>query len=217
MVKEELCDEVRNEAELLVTQLAEMEASLQQQQQATHEYSGSSSSVSLANEVVDIDDYIERASVKSSNLQNSTKMSSSKHSSYSQNPGSEQKSTKKPQNRKDSDNNNQDTTNNTSLLLSQQAHSYLGSSGGCAIAYQEDFNASYIAEFRRTECFQDWCKKNRKRLEHSLFKLDELTNGEECLQEIQNTQVNRGLLLESEPATQAGNYLILYYLGFDSW
>lgn len=213
MVKEELCAEARSEAELLVNQLAGMEASLQRQQEATHEYSSCSSSISLANEVVDIDDYIERASVKSSNPQSSTKMSSSKYSSYSLNPGSEQKNAKKSQNRRDSDSNSQDT-NNTSLLLSQQAQSYLGSSGGCAVAYQEDFNASYIGEFRRTECFQDWCEKNRKRLEHSLFKLDEFATGEDC---IQDRQINTGLQLELEPATQAGNYLILYYPRFDPW
>jgi hypothetical protein len=60
MVKEDLCNELRQEADNLVNNLIALELKTQ-----TSFSSSSSSTVSLANEVVDIDDYIERASIKS--------------------------------------------------------------------------------------------------------------------------------------------------------
>ncbi len=56
LVKEEIFGELKNEAETLIGQIAEME----QQNVGVQLGSSSSSATSLANEVVDIDDYIER-------------------------------------------------------------------------------------------------------------------------------------------------------------
>jgi len=58
-------------------------------------------------------------------------------------------------------------------LVLQAAESYLGSSSSAHTCYQEDFNASYVGEFRRTECFRGWSEKNRERLRRDLFRLEQ--------------------------------------------
>ena len=61
MLKEDLCNELRCEADNLINNLQAGETAPAH----TNFSSSSSSTTSLANEVVDIDEYIERASIKS--------------------------------------------------------------------------------------------------------------------------------------------------------
>lgn len=76
MIKEELCEETRCKTEILMNQIATLES----YQQANFS-SNSSSTISLDNDVIDIHDYIESASIKSSvkSSKNNLAHSNSKH------------------------------------------------------------------------------------------------------------------------------------------
>lgn len=175
MLKEDICEEARCEAEVLVNQITSLELSQQQFS------SSSSSTASLANEVVDIDDYIERASMNKSSTRSSKKkinsnMKSAKYSSYSLNPGTE-KPSKSQKSRKNSMNQSLHSLNSNNILMSAQ--NYLSSTCSNHVSYRDDYNSAYLTEFKKTECFMDWSDANRKKLETNLFKLNELSSGNE--------------------------------------
>ncbi len=63
------------------------------------------------------------------------------------------------------------TGTSTTLTLAQD---YLNSTDTNHVTYADDYNTSYLAEFKQTECFLDWIDANRQRLEVSLFKMNEM-------------------------------------------
>lgn len=177
LVKEEIHMELRQEADVLVAQLTELEMSnLTQQNKEVGVGSSSSSSASLANEVVDIDEYIERASVvRSSTKSSKKKLTSAKFSTYSLNPGNEPTNVSKSGKSLKTANQSQyslDLSSASSTLVSAQ--NYLGSSNSNTSGFSEDFSAAYLGEFKLTECFNNWIEANRGKLEISLFKMNEM-------------------------------------------
>lgn len=195
MVKEDLCNETRYEAENLVSQLMSYDLT----QQASYS-SSSSSTISLANEVVDIDDYIERASTKTSERGSKKEqgLKSARYSSYSINA---EKSSHKnsPKSRKSSIDQSVHSLNPTNSTL-VSAQNYLNSTSTSHIAYHDDFNSQYLAEFKKTECYQTWADVNCSRLENNLFKLNEWLDAD--LKETNNMLSQ----LSVENTNQTGNY-----------
>jgi hypothetical protein len=154
MVKEDICNQVKNELESVLTTI-----------NAEVNTSSCSSTNSLNNEVIDIDDYIEKVNspaAKSDDSMASTNMSDNANGSYL----GETKTNKKhdKQNRKSS-------TSSSSTSTLSNAQSYVGQYNSY-LEYYEDFNSHFINEFRKTDCYKEWYELNRAKLEKSLFKYD---------------------------------------------
>jgi hypothetical protein len=119
--------------------------------------SSSSSSSRLPNEVVDIDDYIEKVSVKQINLNDQAQSEQDNQQSNSNDNESSSSSFKiKKKNRKSS------IVSVSSNILSNSSHS----------DFREDFNSNYINELRNTEWYKEWSELNHDKLASSIFKLD---------------------------------------------
>jgi hypothetical protein len=146
IVKEDICELILNEMNTILLSLNNEKFA-----------SSSSSSSSLPNEVVDIDDYIEKVSVKQINLNDQAQSEQDNQQSNSNDNESSSSSFKiKKKNRKSS------IVSVSSNILSNSSHS----------DFREDFNSNYINELRNTEWYKEWSELNHDRLSSSIFKLD---------------------------------------------
>ena len=144
MVKDDLCTDLKYEIESIVNML-----------NFENNYSSSSSTLSLENEVVDIDEYIE----KGNKPINGEKQDSPRNSHNSLN-GS-QKSAKKKKSRKNSN------SSFTASISSLQAY-VLGSNSH--LNYRDDFNPNFVNALRLTDSFKHWYELARPKLEKDIFK-----------------------------------------------
>lgn len=142
IVKEDACLKLKTELEgLLIGMNSELNTS------------SSSSQTSLENEVVDIDEYIDKVS----NLGDFEQM--------------DRKSKKNEKNEKKENRKNSVSTASTSSISSSQ-YFYVMQHTNSFSAYREDYNTNFVSEFKRTDCFAAWSEKNRAKLEKSLLKYD---------------------------------------------
>jgi hypothetical protein len=119
---------------------------------------------SVVNEVVNIDDYIDR--VNNDNQEGKTEANTSVAAiDLSSKAASELTKSS--------------TTVSTLSVLSNQ-YFYCLEELNSYLDYRDDFNSSYLGEVRKTSWFKSWLEANRSKLEKSLFKFD-LTEVESLL------------------------------------
>ena len=155
MLKEEICNQIKCELDAILTHLSNEPA---------NETSSCSSTASLSNEVIDIDEYIEKVNKPTANTNNASDpdlISSPNNNNTNHDIVS---SNKKANRRRKS----------SSGSLTSTASSY-SSQYTSHVDYREDFNSSFLNEFKKTECFKEWYESNRASLELSLFKYDKST------------------------------------------
>ena len=132
----------------------------------TNYSSSSGSQASLANEVIDIDDYIDRVN---NNNNNDEQLSINNRKSL--NVNSERKSS---------------STSSTSTLSSSKYYLLQSNSQS---DYRDDFNSNYINELKKTNFFKQWYDLNKLRLEKTLLKFD-AQSLEIQLQQLNSTSPN---------------------------
>lgn len=155
MVKEDLCNELRCEIEAELVKLNNESINIACS-------SSNSSTLSLAtnnknNDVVDIDDYIEKSNTSTTAPTTAE---------------TEEKKQKKRNKLKLSRKNSSNHSLTNSSTLSSISSSYLNADF-TYLNYKDDYNAGYLSEFKQTDCFKEWYDANRSKLEGSLFKMPE--------------------------------------------
>lgn len=132
----------------------------------TNDTSSSSSTVSLTNEVIDIDDYIEKVSNIGNNANNDHELTSS--------PNTTTPTGNNHDNLNKKSNGSHRRRKSSTGSLTSSASSY-SSQYTSHTDYREDFNSLFLNDFKKTECFKEWYEMNRANLEISLFKYDKTT------------------------------------------
>lgn len=151
MLKEDICNQIKLELDTILMHLNSNEA--------VNDTSSSSSTISLSNDVIDIDDYIEKV-----NSNTDSDLVSSPNNHETMENGQRSGSHKKINRRR----------KNSSGSLTSIASNY-SSQYTSHMEYREDYNSSFLNEFKKTESFKEWYERNRAKLEISLFKYDKLT------------------------------------------
>ncbi len=157
MIKEDICNQIKLELDSILMHLSNNET--------VNDTSSSSSTISLSNEVIDIDDYIEKVNQNSNpNASDPDLVSSPNNHETIMEDSQRNGSHKKTNGRR----------KNSSGSLTSIASNY-SSQYTSHMEYREDFNSSFLNEFKKTESFKEWYELNRANLEVSLFKYDKLT------------------------------------------
>jgi hypothetical protein len=151
IVKEDVCLRLKNELEsILFAMVSDTSPSAS---------GGDSSSGSLENEVVNIDDYIEKVNNTNGNGNNAENQAGNKFDTMT--TPRVKKSSKKNSHKNSLSSNSSLTSTIQYYNLLQQSNAYSD--------FREDFNSHFVSEFKRTDCFRAWQEANRLSLEKSLF------------------------------------------------
>jgi len=165
IVKEDLCNEIRNELEMEIIKLNNEETS------SSPVHSSNSSTLSLSNNnnnnikmknnnhVIDIDDYIDKVvstdpiaqPIAQTTLIENTKKKNRNYVKL----------------RRKNTSSSHSLTNSSNLSsISNSYYSY----DYTYIDYKDDYNSNYLNELKQTDSFKQWYDLNRTKLESSLFK-----------------------------------------------
>jgi hypothetical protein len=152
MIKEDLCSSIRNELESILFN-SELTSTLSSSGESNSDSDKNSSTLSLnenannpnvdksTNDVVNIDDYIDKVAYNNKETNDLTNNEISKSN----------------------------TTISTLSLLSNQYLNSIEELTSFT-DYKDDFNSNYLSELRKTNWFKEWYRLNKVKLEKSLFK-----------------------------------------------
>ena len=163
MIKEEICTQIKSELDTILIHLSSSEL-------ATNDTSSSSSTISLSNEVIDIDDYIEKVNspTTNTNTPSEAEPNSPNDPQHQHTPNTDSLSqTKSHKSSKSSFMRRKNSTGSLTSTASSFSSQYTSH-----VDYRDDFNAAFVSEFKKTDCFREWYEANRANLELSLFKYD---------------------------------------------
>jgi hypothetical protein len=189
VIKEDICNQIKLELDSILMHLSNNEA--------VNDTSSSSSTISLSNEVIDIDDYIEKVNQNSNANASDLDLVSSPNNHETIMEDSQRNGSHKKVNGR---------RKNSSGSLTSIASNY-SSQYTSHMEYREDFNSAFLNEFKKTESFKEWYELNRANLEVSLFKYDKLTqqfNGQTPMSPTTNTS-------QDNPLANLNNRLQLLY------
>ena len=157
MLKEDICNQIKLELDTILMHLNSNDA--------INDTSSSSSTISLSNEVIDIDDYIEKVNNNKINANNSDPDLVSSPNNHEAMETSQRNGSHKKINRR-----RKNSSGSLTSIASNYSSQYMSH-----MDYREDFNSAFLNEFKKTESFKEWYETNRAKLEISLFKYDKVT------------------------------------------